>query len=664
MFKKNTAVTGFGIGHFINTSTGAAVTTGTPACKRTLDGTGGACANAAAYNTDGAVWEIDLVAGDMNGDAIILSFTLTDCLPISYTIRTVTKLVSDLADIAAADIWSVATRQLTGTQTFNLTGSITGNLSGSVGSVTGAVGSVTGAVGSVTGAVASVTGAVGSVTGNVGGNVVGSVASVTGNVSGNVAGSVASVTGAVGSVTGNVGGNVTGSVGSLATQAKADVNAETSSALDSHDLITHVWHVAKTGNDSNGGHHFTDAKLTITAAVTAAASGDTILIWPGDYVEAVNASAKSLQIIGQDRGTTRLIPASGTPLTMGNKSVAANLSLIGPSTYGLLIASVSDITVRNCYASGTADGVYVVGCVNLCLIDCHFTSPWDGANFAGETTMNILAENVTFETTGNTNPAHGCQLPGSGIYRNCKFIANSSTTSANVLVAAEIGSGGYAVKCIFDNCTFNAVATAGRTGIVAGLRINYATAVAHLVGCVAYAEGAGASGGPQGLLNTTGTIMSSGCQFNTSSGTITQVSTNWAAAVNAEVDTALSDYNPPTRTEATADKDAIIAEVNANETKIDTMGGVADAVKAVTDKLNTAMEVDGAVYRYTTNALEQAPGGGAGVNVTQIMGTALTETNAGDVADNISQFFNVEPTTTKTVNNVGAVASGGVPRIQ
>jgi len=90
MFKKNTAAVGFGIGHFINASTGAAVTTGTPTCKRTIDGTGGACANAASYNSDGAVWEIDLDAADMNGDVIILSFTLTDCLPISYTIHTVT----------------------------------------------------------------------------------------------------------------------------------------------------------------------------------------------------------------------------------------------------------------------------------------------------------------------------------------------------------------------------------------------------------------------------------------------------------------------------------------------------------------------------------------------------------------------------------------------
>lgn len=89
MFKKNTAVVGFGIGHFINATTGAVVTTGTPTCRRTIDGTGGACANAAKYNTNGAVWEIDLDAADMNGDVIILSFSLTDCLPISYTIHTV-----------------------------------------------------------------------------------------------------------------------------------------------------------------------------------------------------------------------------------------------------------------------------------------------------------------------------------------------------------------------------------------------------------------------------------------------------------------------------------------------------------------------------------------------------------------------------------------------
>ena len=76
MFKKNTAVVGFGIGNFINATTGAVVTTGTPVETRLIDGTGAALTNAATYNTDAAQWEIDLEAADMNGDVIGLSLSL------------------------------------------------------------------------------------------------------------------------------------------------------------------------------------------------------------------------------------------------------------------------------------------------------------------------------------------------------------------------------------------------------------------------------------------------------------------------------------------------------------------------------------------------------------------------------------------------------------
>lgn len=42
----------------------------------------------------------------------------------------------------------------------------------------------------------------------------------------------------------------------------------------------------------------------------------------------------------------------------------------------------------------------------------------------------------------------------------------------------------------------------------------------------------------------------------------------------------------------------------------------AQAAKAVTDKLDTAVEADAAVYRFTANALEQAPAGGGGGSLT------------------------------------------------
>jgi hypothetical protein len=74
-----------------------------------------------------------------------------------------------------------------------------------------------------------------------------------------------------------------------------------------------------------------------------------------------------------------------------------------------------------------------------------------------------------------------------------------------------------------------------------------------------------------------------------------------AAQVNAEVDTALADYDGPTKT-----------ELDAVEAKIDTLDTVADAVRVVTDKINDTLEDDLGTYRFTTNALEQAPSGGGG----------------------------------------------------
>jgi len=56
----------------------------------------------------------------------------------------------------------------------------------------------------------------------------------------------------------------------------------------------------------------------------------------------------------------------------------------------------------------------------------------------------------------------------------------------------------------------------------------------------------------------------------------------WDAEVQSECADALIAYDPPTRTEATSDKDEIIVEVDANETKIDIIDGVVDAILADT----------------------------------------------------------------------------------
>lgn len=104
MFVQGSSVTGFVIGHFIQIADGASKTTGTPVCKRIIDGTAGTCENAASYNSTLGAWEIDLSGNDMAGFMIGLSFTLADCLPISYNIKTVSAEWAGANAIASA-VW-------------------------------------------------------------------------------------------------------------------------------------------------------------------------------------------------------------------------------------------------------------------------------------------------------------------------------------------------------------------------------------------------------------------------------------------------------------------------------------------------------------------------------------------------------------------------------
>jgi len=78
------------------------------------------------------------------------------------------------------------------------------------------------------------------------------------------------------------------------------------------------------------------------------------------------------------------------------------------------------------------------------------------------------------------------------------------------------------------------------------------------------------------------------------------------ADIEAECGDALTAYDPPTRTEATADKDEIIVEVNANETKIDALqvdvtsiegkvdviDGIVDDILLDTDAIDTRLPSD------------------------------------------------------------------------
>lgn len=88
-----------------------------------------------------------------------------------------------------------------------------------------------------------------------------------------------------------------------------------------------------------------------------------------------------------------------------------------------------------------------------------------------------------------------------------------------------------------------------------------------------------------------------------------------------------------TAAKVAADAVAEIQSGLATAAALATVDTVADAIKVVTDRLDTAIELDGAVYRYTVNALELAPsGGGGGATAEAIADAVLDEAMSGHVA--------------------------------
>ncbi len=99
-------------------------------------------------------------------------------------------------------------------------------------------------------------------------------------------------------------------------------------------------------------------------------------------------------------------------------------------------------------------------------------------------------------------------------------------------------------------------------------------------------------------------------EHGTTQGDIAALNDISAADVKAQADQALTDYDPPTRTEATADKDEVIVEVNANETKIDALAVKIDRAlglmfenHVMDDYVYTGTKMDSAImYLYDSKA--------------------------------------------------------------
>lgn len=159
-------------------------------------------------------------------------------------------------------------------------------------------------------------------------------------------------------------------------------------------------------------------------------------------------------------------------------------------------------------------------------------------------------------------------------------------------------------------------------------------------------------GSPTTAVNLSGTNIDTDQVVASVSGAVGSVAGNVGGNVTGSVGSVAADGITATSLAASA-----ITEIQsglASQASVDTIDGIVDAIlvdtgtdipatlsaiagyvdtevgaiKAVTDKLDTALELDGAVYRYTTNALEQAPTGGSAPTASQIADEVQTRTIA------------------------------------
>lgn len=382
---------------------------------------------------------------------------------------------------------------------------------------------------------------------------------LTGSITGNLSGSVGSVTGAVGSVTGNVGGNVTGSIGSLTATAVQNIWDDATSSL------TTVGSVGKLIVDNlnatvSSRSTLTDAQVWASATRTLT-SGANIVLAKGTGITGFND-------ITANNVWSETLPGSYTSTQAGFKLNAAGSAADPWST-----------TLPGAYTSGTAG--FIIGNNLNAAVGSVAGNVWT----VGTRTLTSGTNIVLAKGTGITGFNDITALSVWDVLASTVSLTNSIglqlKTNIDATVSSRLASASYTAP----------LNTAGTAGAVwNALLASYGVADT-------FGQKVLRSASPQSTVSVTG-------------------SNHVAADIH--------ELQPGVITNADFSADAIDANALAASAVSEIQSGLATSgglttVSNVTSKLDTTLQLDGAVYRFTANALELAPtggGGGGGSSVT------------------------------------------------
>lgn len=370
-----------------------------------------------------------------------------------------------------------------------------------------------------------------------------------------------------------------------------------------------------------------DTYTRIGAPVGASISADIAAVAAGVWA----VGSRTLTAISDSSGITTLLSriASALTITSGNVTVGTNNDKTG---YALATAPPT--------AAATATAVRTELATELARIDVatstrNATTPPTASAIADQVWDEVLSGHLTSGTTGAGLNAAGAAgdpwsttLPGAygagtagkilGTNLDATVSSRSSHNAAAVwsattrtlsafsfTVSTNANATETAIKAKTDNLPSNPASVGDIPSVVSISSAVWGEPLRTLTS-------SSDSPGVTTLLSDTSTLLTRiPSALSISSGQVT-IGTN-----NDKTGYAL--VAPPLTASGTR---AALGMASANlDTQIGTLAtssalattdAVADSTLAIAQKLDTAMELDGAVYRYTANALEQAPAGGGG----------------------------------------------------
>ena len=352
----------------------------------------------------------------------------------------------------------------------------------------------------------------------------------------------------------------------------------------------HIWHVAKTGNDNNSGHAgqypinlAANAKLTIQAAVNASLEGDTIYIWPGEYVESINMTGYPNRTMdGINRGAVNIKPYP--PLSNVNGILAEdgmvirNLKtrVIEGTNFGVAADSKKDIWIDNCDIIGMEAGVAAGGAVRMRITNSIILGYYKGLQAYGA--IDVVANNCIISVESNVLlPDFGLTAVEAGGVKvdDVRLMNCNIRVVANNIPEEEVI--GVLHSCVLHKCSIYVSAAASILGPVYGVKISASNKETLLVNSTVKTVNFGSGATRDLYVSGTGSkICVVGSKYDTTKtyGTIIHGGMGFEAAMNAQVVSATgnikskTDLIPSSPVASQASADAI-RNILEGDTEID-----------------------------------------------------------------------------------------------